>query len=478
MAYSKSVKIVEVSRVTPSPHSPSSAKEFSLPFTFLDTFCFKVPPVQLVYFYKFTASTSDPSYFNLAILPKLKQSLSLALLHYLPLAGNIRWPSAAPKPFLLYTPNDDGVSFTVAESDGLGDFDRLIANHEIHESKDFYALVPELMMSDDIAAILSLQITLFPHQGFSIGYTIHHSVLDGTSVIMFVNSWAYLCKQGNKPNSYSLPPELTPFYDRSCIKDPSGLDLIYLNNWIARSNSDPKTNKSLKIWQNSGVPPDSQARATFELTRQDINKLREKVLSKSDKGKQLHLSTFVISYAYVATCLVKLKGEKCRRKVGLAIPVNYRKRLHPPLPATYLGTCGASHLAFGEATKLMDDNGIVFAAELLSDIVKSLDKEQVVQGTETKLLNLFSIGQDSQVELLSAGGYPKFNFYGADFGWGNPKKVECLLPKAGAFSMFGSSDGSGGVEINLALKKHEMETFAALFINALRRKVPGLTPKL
>ncbi|XVE93327.1 hypothetical protein REPUB_Repub01dG0182400 [Reevesia pubescens] len=109
-------------------------------------------------------STSTPSHFNSKILPRLEQSLSLSLLHYLPLAGNLRWCS--PKPIILCTPNDS-ISLTVAESNAKN-FDSLSGN-EMYKENELHPLVPKLMISDVTAAILSLQITLFPSQGFSIG---------------------------------------------------------------------------------------------------------------------------------------------------------------------------------------------------------------------------------------------------------------------------------------------------------------------
>ncbi|XVF07974.1 hypothetical protein REPUB_Repub06bG0185300 [Reevesia pubescens] len=119
------MKILEVTRVTPSSNSAdSAAAEFSLPLTFSDIFWFKLPPVERLFFYQLNELT--PACFNSVILPKLKQSLSLTLLHYLPLAGNLKWPSNSPKPKIIYSPPNDGVALTVAESDA--DFNLLSSN--------------------------------------------------------------------------------------------------------------------------------------------------------------------------------------------------------------------------------------------------------------------------------------------------------------------------------------------------------------
>ncbi|XVF71267.1 hypothetical protein PTKIN_Ptkin12aG0023200 [Pterospermum kingtungense] len=266
-----SVKILEETRVTPFFDSPESSKEFSLSLAFFDINWFKFPPVDLVYFYQLTESTSTPSYFNSEILPRLKQSLSFSLLHYLPLAGNLRWPSDSPKPIILYTPNDS-ISLSVAES--VAENFNTLSGYDMFKANELHPLLPKLIMSDDFAAILSLQITLCPGQGFSIGITIRKAVVDGKVATMFMKSWAHLYKQGNEA-SPSLSPDLIPYFDRSAINDPNRLDLLLLNGWLA-SASDP-SKRSLKIWQGIRTVPDHMVRATFHFTREDIKKLKEKV---------------------------------------------------------------------------------------------------------------------------------------------------------------------------------------------------------
>ncbi|XP_021297806.1 phenolic glucoside malonyltransferase 1-like [Herrania umbratica] len=320
------MKILEFTRIKPSSDSPKSAAELSLPLTFFDTFWFKLPPVERLFFYQLSNST--PAYFNSVILPKLKHSLSLTLLHYLPLAGNLKWPSTSPKPIILYTPND-GVSLTVAES--AADFN-LLSSNGIYEAVELHPLTPELITSDDSASTIALQITLFPNMGFCIGITAHHAVLDGKATTLFMKSWAYLCNQGYTEHS-PLPPELTPFLDRSVIKDVTGLhlDMLYLNQWLASIGSDSDTNnKSLKILPNKG--------------------------------------------------------------------------------------------------------------EFSEEFAKS-------------------------AQIISVAGSPRFEVYGSDFGWGKPLKVVVVsIDKNEAISVAESRDGSRGVEVGLALKKHEMEFFSSLFL--------------
>ncbi|KDP25941.1 hypothetical protein JCGZ_22846 [Jatropha curcas] len=99
---------------------------------------------------------------------------------------------------------------------------------------------------------------------------------------MFLNARAYLCKQSEIEKNPTLSPELTPFFDRTLIQDPSGLDMIFLNNWLESRllcvNDKPR---SLKLWQ---VPRDlsSLVRSTFELCHEDIKKLRRKIFTQAE----------------------------------------------------------------------------------------------------------------------------------------------------------------------------------------------------
>ena len=364
----------------------------------------------------------------------------------------------------MYTPND-GVSVTVAESNS--NFS-LVSGNEIHEALELHSLVPQLMVTDDIAPIIALQITLFPSQGFCIGITAHHTVLDGKSSTMFIKSWAYLCKQGNIENS-SLPPELTPFYDRAVIKDPSGLDLLYLNQWIAFTSSGLDPNRrSLMIIQNIRDVPDDLVRATFDLTREDIKKLREKVLSELDKAKPLHLSSFVVTLAYVSTCLMKARDGESERDVCWGFTADCRSRLEPPIPENYFGNCVIGPLAEAKARKFMDGNGFPFAAELVSDMFKELD-EEILGVAEKLVIKILNLIKETGKQMISVSGSPRFGVYEVDFGWGKPRKVEIIsIDRSGAISLAESRDGSRGIEIGLALNKHEMGIFTSLFFDGLR----------
>lgn len=110
---------------------PPSASELSLPLTFFDLLWFKFHHSERIFFYSLhhLHSHHNPtSFFFDALIPKLKHSLSLTLQQFIPLAGNIVWPSNSQKPFLHYTPGD-GVSLVIAEFDA--DFDHLSGMSEI-----------------------------------------------------------------------------------------------------------------------------------------------------------------------------------------------------------------------------------------------------------------------------------------------------------------------------------------------------------
>ncbi|KAJ6770678.1 hypothetical protein OIU79_021348 [Salix purpurea] len=431
MASTNPIKVVEVCHITPSTQSPESAIEISLPLTFFDMFFLNSHHSELNFFYMLPELTC--SVFRSVILPKLKHSLSLTLLHFLPVAGNLTWPPHAAKPIISYTPND-GVSLTVADN----------------------------IISDTKVSILALQITLFPNKGFNIGYSTSHAAADGKSVTMFMKAWAHICKHDT-----SLPPaEFSPSYDRTAVQDPEDIGTEYLKRWSGMNQLVGLDARSLKPILSPEVPP-SSVRATFEFSHADIKRLRVRVLSQYGKErKPVHLSSFVLSYAYTLVCIAKARGLTKDDKIIFRFPGDCRARLDPPLPPNYFGNCVMHQVGDLDVESLVGDDGIAYVAQKLAQMVKQLGKG-ALEGAKEKLAK--NIDTSPRTLPIGLTGSPGFDLYGVDFGWGRPEKVEfTMLDRSESISMIDSKDGNGGIEIGLVLKKHHMEIFQTLFVEGLR----------
>ncbi|XP_010450690.1 PREDICTED: phenolic glucoside malonyltransferase 1-like [Camelina sativa] len=457
-----SLTIIEVARVTPS--NSDSSESLTLPLTFFDLFWFKIHPVERVIFYRLTEATRH--FFDSVIVPDLKTSLSSSLSHYLPLTGKLVWEQLDPKPSIVYSPKD-AVSFTIAESNA--DFSRLTGN-ETYPTTELHPFVPELRVSDDSASVVSFQVTLFPNQGFCIGVKAHHAVLDGKTTTMFLKSWAHACKNQDS----SLPEDLIPNYDRTVIKSPTDMDTEVLNIWHSRAKmftggKEPENTKSLKLTWSSEIGPDV-VRYTLNLTKEDIQKLREQLKresSVSPSPKELRLSTFVTVYSYILTCMIKARGGDPNRPVGYLFAVNVRGIMDPPVPSSYFGNCVAFSFKMPlKAETFMSEEGFLAAARMVSDSVEALDESIVWKFPELGR-SFMTLPQGAQV--LTVAGSTRFGVYGLDFGWGKPEKVVVVsIDQGEAISLAESRDGNGGVEVGFSLKKHEMAVLIDLLHNGLR----------
>ncbi|CAH8335845.1 unnamed protein product [Eruca vesicaria subsp. sativa] len=206
------LKVIKVSRVSPAT---DSIAPLILPLTFFDLMWLNFYPVERVTFYRHTELSHD-SFYSL-ILPKLEESLRLALSHFLPLSGHLKWDPQVPKPHIFIFPQDI-VSLTVAETTDA-DFSRVSGKGLRHQT-ELRPLVPKLPVSSDSLAILALQITLFPDQGFCIGISVNHAAVDGETLVKFLKTWAHICKYGVIPQDFHLPVLL----DRTVINLPAELE--------------------------------------------------------------------------------------------------------------------------------------------------------------------------------------------------------------------------------------------------------------
>ncbi|KAL0741556.1 hypothetical protein Bca4012_083069 [Brassica carinata] len=448
-----SLSVIDVSRITPADSSGS----LTLPLTFFDLLWYKLHPVERVIFFRFTDATRP--FFDSAIVPNLKSSLSSSLSHYLPLAGKVVWDLLGKKPSLVYSPND-AVSFTVAESNA--DFS-LLTGQKPFPTSELYPLVPELQISDDSASAVSFQATLFPNQGFCIGVSAHHAVLDGKTTTMFLKLWADTCKrQQDHTVSTSIPQDLIPIYDRTVIKDPKDIETEVLNLWSSllkafSGGKEPDNPKSLKILPSPELSPEV-VRFTRELTREDIQTLRDRLQresSASSSPKELRSGADAP------------RGGDPTRPIGYGFVVDCRSLLDPPVPPNYFGNCVSATFKIPlEAEAFMGEEGFLTAAKYVSDSVEELDGTVASKIPEV----LAAIpSTTSEMQVISVAGSTRFGVYGLDFGWGKPQRVVIVsIDQGEAISMAEGRDGNGGVEIGFSLKKHEMEALIDLLRDGLK----------
>ncbi|GFP89537.1 malonyl-coenzyme:anthocyanin 5-o-glucoside-6'''-o-malonyltransferase [Phtheirospermum japonicum] len=427
--------VVETCLVPPPP----TAAALSLPLTFFDVIWTTFHPIRRLLFYSHPCSKS---HFFETIVPKLKQSLSLALEHYLPLSGNLLHPSNSDqKPVFRYVPGDS-VQLVIAVS-GRG-FDDLVANH----ARDADQLV---------VPVFALRVTLFPDRGICIGYANHHSIGDASSIFSFMKAWSSIAKLGEYDSSIS------PVFDRSVIKDPLGVVSIF---W--------KVFKEIPFTSSSFPLPTNRVRSTFTLRQSDLKKLKGLVLAK--KPGLVQVSSFVVTASYVWSCLMRSEVE-VGEKVGENVPseemfvftVDVRGRVDPPVPENYFGNCLGYGMANVERKELVGDEGFVIAAEGIAEDIKNRvnKKGEVLKGVEN-----WMSGWEKYVgrRVLGVSGSPRFDLYGLDFGWGRARKLEVVSIDGESYSMSlcKSNDSDGGLEIGLSLPKDRMEAFSAIFAEGLR----------
>ncbi|XP_068489249.1 phenolic glucoside malonyltransferase 1-like [Phaseolus vulgaris] len=466
------MKIHEQCTVAPPP----SATKTSLTLTFFDLFWLRIHPLELTFFYSLASQQSNPSFFFANVVPKLKTSLSHTLQHFLPLAGNVVWPSDSPKPFVQFTPGD-AVSVVVAESDA--EFDQEI-DYSPRETAPTRPFIPHLHSSESLASVMSIQITLFPNKGFSIGMNIHHAVLDGKSAAMFIKAWAFLCQTQTNDETQipSLVPELLPSFDRTLVKEPAHLRPFFTENLTGfLSNTYPQDNSDGRCLKILDFPPKDAVRATFVLTGGDLEKIKRRVLSKWEvveesnstvSSKPPNLSSFVVICAYVAVCIAKaVHGvEREKDKFAFLLAADWRFRSEPRIPDNYFGNCVWNNVVDSDPLDFIKEEGVVLVAKRIHRKVKMLGEEAVLEGF-SQLVDLMKQG----AQIIGVSMSNRFGVYDTNFGFGKPSKVEITsLDRNSSSQTFGlveSKDGSGGVEVEIVMNKQAMDLFATLFREGL-----------
>ncbi|MED6169598.1 hypothetical protein PIB30_022667 [Stylosanthes scabra] len=418
------IRVHEVYKVRPSQ---TTIETTTLPLTYFDLIWPMLPLVQCILFYEFPANQTI--YFFDSVVPNLKRSLELTLQHFFPLAGNISRPQHSLIPTITYVPQQDSVSLTICESND--DFDQI--SSDFCEISKRHRLLPSLSVSDDKTSLLALQATFFQNFGFVIGMTANHAAVDGKSSAVFLHAWAYTCSkimQNPSLSSVPLPEILTPFLDRSVIKDPKGLAQSFVDTWVNffRPNS-------RSVWETNNN--DESIKGVFKLKPSHIEKLKNYAKSKTGIAR---VSTFSVVTSYSLWCLVKTEQPE-NEEVVLMFPVDFRSRLEA-VPPAYFGNCILPRLVSEEKEKVISNEGFITVLKGISDVLIGLESE-VSYDEEKWKKNVVSALVEGK-RMYSVGGSIRFTLYGIDFGYGRPKKVDVTsVDLVRAFALSDSRDGDG-----------------------------------
>ncbi|KAJ4978529.1 hypothetical protein NE237_009309 [Protea cynaroides] len=467
MAPCKPVKILDHCTVAPPPGSVAMPIA-DIPLTFFDQLWLPLPSSQTIHYYDYPYPLP---LITQSLIPQIKLSLSCTLIHFYPLAGKISWPHDSYRPLIRYG-DGDSVSVTIAESDA--DFNLVTSDHP-RDATESHPFVPDLQSAGPFLPVLAIQITIFPNFGLSIGMTTNHSMIDGRSIAHFMRTWALMSKLGDATKSLSI--ESPPFLDRTVIKDPTGIEKIYLNELERFMGTEfVSGNRNLRVMDVKLQP--EVVRATMELNPTDLRRLKDWVLARHNKVQQpepIHISTYVVTCAFAWICLLKAEAAATEHEpdnnmihtqthFNVNLDCRARMKMDPPIPGTYFGNCIRPFMVTTEKNNLLREDGVVVASQLIGEAIQRVNKD-VLRGQEDSISNLLRLESG---RVFAAAGSPRAGLYGVDYGWGRPKKVEFVSSdRMGCMFMKESRKLDGGMEIDFAFNKKEMDAFASLF-NGLR----------
>ncbi|KAL5972363.1 hypothetical protein ACLOJK_041617 [Asimina triloba] len=403
-----------------------------------------------LYVYRFDGSSN---FFDFQVL---KDALSKALVTFYPLAGR-----------LIKTGDDEGgrievdcngagavlvEAATSSALDDLGDFTPSLQLMKLFPTVHHYTL--------DISScpILLAQVTHFKCGGVSIGIGIHHTVVDGTSSIDFINYWSSLARGLHQ---IPIPP---PFMDRRRLQ--------------ARNPPTPLFDHvEYQLPPSLQTPPTDTSQAADPLVSKLMispNRLNLLMSKFKDEINEVRYSTFEIVASHVWRCLCKARNLPQDEVTTIYVPTSGRARLRPPLPPAFFGSAVFIAAAVATVGDLLSSSGTLASARI-HDALARMDDEYLRSALDylelqPDLTLMFRRSETCRFSNLGFVSWAKLPLYDADFGWGRPIYVgpPKVLYEGQAYLLPSPPDDhQARLYLLISLQKQQMESFLHYFYSDL-----------
>ncbi|KAM0908915.1 hypothetical protein ACQ4PT_015136 [Festuca glaucescens] len=448
-----SVKIVEVARVAmPATAALPPGESSLLRLSALDAPWLLVPLIQRVLIY----DGQLPPFASL--VGSLHESLTATLARFPPLAGRIVFLPSTGNAAIDCSGSelDGGVRFLVAEMDEA-DAEKLAGDAD-HDVDTFQQLLPELDASALPAEVLAVQVTRL-RGGVAIGVALHHAVVDGRALWMFLEAWAAACRGDTAA--------VEPSFDRAAIALPGGEELTRstLRKYM------PNLPQVAPFPAGPIVP-----RRTFTVAEERIGRLKQRIAQLIRPAHESSAKAARPPSSFVAvTALAWVSYVRSKHPAAISadqdvclyffFDIRGRRGIVPPVSESYFGTCVTGCLVKAKARDLLAEDGIATAAAAVQGEVRRA-VEDPLANWDWIALAASALSRDSA--LVSISGSTRFPAYEvADFGWGPLGRTELVtMNSAGQVVLVAAKGGGGGVQASVCMHPDHMEAFDAHFTNS------------
>ncbi|PON42993.1 Transferase [Parasponia andersonii] len=388
------------------------------------------------------------------LVQRLKASLSQTLDLLYPLAGR-----------LAVTENDDETASFHVDCNGAG----ALFVHAVMDGVTVADILEPAIIPDDIVysffqlngvfnyeaafsklPLLAVQVTELA-DGFFVGCSMNHVVVDGTSFWNFLNVWSQISRGGGcynvddvvSRNSHSVDFGRQRDYFDGTIDLPIQFPFSHHNHNHNHNHNHDHDHHGIVVLQHM----------MFHFSKEKIAELKAKANADMGFAANNGISSLQAILAHLWISVTRGRDLDPSEEVRYRVAVGLRPRLQPPLPEGYLGNAVRSVTVQSTAGKLVE-RGLGWAAAQIGEAIRSLTATEVKEFLEdwVKSPVLTDFGKLPPNSLFT-GSSPRFNVYGNDFGWGRPVAVRTgpANKSDGKMTAFpGTEEGSVDFEVCLS----------------------------
>ncbi|KAJ0558524.1 putative shikimate O-hydroxycinnamoyltransferase [Helianthus annuus] len=425
------------------------------------------------------------------LLLHLKESLSIVLTHFPPLAGRLVTDSNG---YVYITSNDAGVHFIHANATQFTVNDVVSPIHVPDFVKTFFAFDGMVSYTGHFNPLLAVQVTEL-RDGLFIGFSVNHAVVDGTSLWNFINSFAAVCSASM---NFNIKLNITqPCFVRDSViispavlKIPAGglkvtfdefaplTERIFSFTREAVLKLKGITNNRKKVCYGNGEVNavevmGKQTHDDLKLSDETVtalignwirnrngngngNAVVSKTVSKNVQTPEI--SSFQSLCALLWRAVTRARKFPSVKTTTFRMAVNCRHRLEPKLEPRYFGNAIQSIPTYATAGDVLSHD-LRWCAEQLNKNVLAHDDTMVrrfVHNWEQDP-RCFPLGNFDGA-MLTMGSSPRFPMYDNDFGWGKPVAVRSGRANKfdGKISAFPGREGGGSVDLEVVLSPGTM----------------------